>query len=76
MDMNDTGAAVASPMGSSVGAKAPTGKGTAKRATVGKKGKAGVNNKAEEVRKMVGEVNNPEEKQKISKENGIKVKGN
>jgi hypothetical protein len=33
-----------------------------------------VNNTAEEVGKMVNEVNNPEEKQKTLKESGIKVK--
>ena len=60
-------------MGSSVGANAPTGKGAAK-ATVGKKGKAGVLNTAVEVGKVVDEVNTPEEKQKIFKENGMEVK--
>jgi hypothetical protein len=35
MGNNDTGAAVASPIGSSVGAKAPTGKGAAKKTTAG-----------------------------------------
>jgi hypothetical protein len=62
MDKNGAGAAVASPMRSSEGAKAPTGKGAVKKATAGKKGKEWLNNTAEEEGKMVGEVSTPEEK--------------
>jgi hypothetical protein len=75
MDKNDTGAAIALPMGSSVGAKAPTGKGAAKKATAGKKGKAAVTNTAEEVGKMIDVESTLKEKQKIFKENGVNLTG-
>jgi hypothetical protein len=74
MDKGDTGAVVASPMGRSVGAKAPTGKDAEKKASAGKKGKTGVNNCAEEVGKVVGEVNTPKEKQKYSRKTASKLK--
>jgi hypothetical protein len=51
-------------MGSSAGEKVPTGKGASKKATAAKKGTAAMNSTAEEVGKMIDEVNTPEEKQK------------
>jgi hypothetical protein len=73
MDKSDAEVEVASAMGSSSGLKAPAGKGVAKK--TGKKGTAAMNKTAGEVNKMIGEMNTPEEKQKILMENGIKATG-
>ena len=75
MDKSDAEVEVALPMGSSAGEKTPTGKGAAKKATAGKKGTAAMNNTAEKMGKVIGEVNISEEKQKILMENGIEVTG-
>jgi hypothetical protein len=72
-EKNDSEVDVALTTGSSLELKVPTGKVAAKKTA--KKGMAATNNTAEELKKMIDEMNTPEEKQKILIENGIKATG-